>query len=81
MAEDEGTPEQIEDERRRLAEALREGLPVEPRKRKIVLRKVSDHTRRTWVSAGCFGEVVQWRLRKRKRKPPQDRPKPTEDGE
>lgn len=76
----------VEEERRRLADALREGLPVSPRKRRIVLRKVSDHVTRTWVSAGCFGEAVQWRLKK-KPKPPNKRqrrrerrqPKPDQD--
>lgn len=62
----------VEEERRRLAEALREGLEPTPRKRKVVLRKVSDHVTRTWVSAGCFGEAVQWKLKKRP-KPPNKR--------
>jgi hypothetical protein len=67
MAEGKIPPELIEEERRRLAEALREGLEAAPRKRKVVLRKVADHVERTWVSAGCFGEAVQWRLAKRKK--------------
>lgn len=29
------------------------------------LRKVSTIVERTWVSAGCFGEVVQWKLKGR----------------
>ena len=57
------------EERQRLADALREGLEVTPRKRRVVLRKVSDHVTRTWVSAGCFGEAVQWKLKKRPRPP------------
>ncbi|MEZ6183594.1 MAG: hypothetical protein R3F62_01120 [Planctomycetota bacterium] len=60
----------IERERRLLSAALREALsPAPPRKRELALRKVSVSVRRTWVSAGCFGEAVQWRLSSR----PKDR--------
>jgi hypothetical protein len=41
-------------------------LPRQPVARKIRgLRKVSEHVERTAVSAGCHGEVVQWRLKAR----------------
>jgi hypothetical protein len=55
-------------ERQLLADALRAALHVRPRKRKLRLRKLSNHVERTWVSAGCFGEVVQWRLKPRKKR-------------
>jgi len=60
----------IERERRLLSAALRESLKqAPPRKRETQLRKVSEYVKRTWVSAGCFGEAVQWRLSRKKRKP------------
>ncbi len=61
-------PEVIANERRLLGEALRAALTVTPRKRQTKMRKISDHVRRTWVSAGCFGESVQWRLPPPKKK-------------
>lgn len=34
-----------------------------PRRRPLEgLRKVSTTVDRAWVSAGCFGEAVQWKL-------------------
>lgn len=65
--------EWIDGERRLLAEALRAALVARPRERKMVLRKVSELVERTWVSAGCFGEAVQWRLAKRPAKPKRKR--------
>ena len=64
--------EVIERERRLLSSALREALQrPAPRKRTTELRKVSDYVKRSWISAGCFGEAVQWRLgRKRRKKRP-----------
>lgn len=60
----------IERERRLLSAALRESLdPAPPRKRSTRLRKVSEYVKRSWVSAGCFGEAVQWRLGRKKRRP------------
>ena len=60
----------IERERRLLSAALRESSnQAPPRKRETRLRKVSEYVKRTWVSAGCFGEAVQWRLGRKKRKP------------
>ena len=53
----------IESERRLLAEALQTQLPAKPPRRKLKIRKVSETVERTWVSAGCFGEAVQWKLR------------------
>lgn len=48
-------------------EAARAGLPAtKVRRRALKLRKVSEHVERTWVSAGCFGEAVQWRLKGKK---------------
>jgi len=54
-------------ERRLLAAGLAGELPPGPPrpKRKLRLRKVEDRVARTWVSAGCGGEVVQWRLKER----------------
>lgn len=57
-------------ERRLLADALLASLQVRPRKRSKRLRKVSEHVERTWISAGCFGEAVQWRLAERPVEPP-----------
>lgn len=57
-------------ERQLLADALLASLQVRPRKRSKRLRKLSRHVERTWVSAGCFGEAVQWRLAKRPDPPP-----------
>lgn len=56
----------IERERRLLAQALKSALPDAPRKRALKLRKISEHVERTWVSAGCFGEAVQWKLKQRR---------------
>jgi len=56
-------------ERQLLADALLASLQVRPRKRSKRLRKLSDHVERTWVSAGCFGEAVQWRLAERAQPP------------
>jgi hypothetical protein len=61
-------PSLVARERQLLADALQASLVVRPRKRKLRLRKLSNHVERTWVSAGCFGEVVQWRLKPRKKK-------------
>ncbi len=56
-------------ERERLArvldEAARAGAAPRGRRHLKGLRKVSDVVERTWVSAGCFGEVVQWKLKPR----------------
>lgn len=52
-------------ERALLARALEEAArpPAAPRPRQTRgLRKVSQVVERTWVSAGCFGEAIQWRL-------------------
>ncbi|MCO5171909.1 MAG: hypothetical protein M9894_36885 [Planctomycetes bacterium] len=57
-------------ERALLARALEEAArpPLGPRPRKTKgLRKVSQVVERTWVSAGCFGEAIQWRLLKRRK--------------
>ncbi|MCA8922776.1 MAG: hypothetical protein KDD82_13260 [Planctomycetes bacterium] len=59
-------PEVTERERALLSAALREALQVKPRKRRVKLRKVSEYVTRTWVSAGCFGESVQWKLKSKK---------------
>lgn len=56
-------PQLIARERQLLAEALRAALPHAPRKRALKLRKVSEVVERKWVSAGCFGEAVQWKLK------------------
>ena len=61
-------PELIERERQLLAQALRAPVGAPPRRRKLKLRKISDHVTRTWVSAGCFGEAMQWRLKEGKHK-------------
>lgn len=58
-------PALIAQERALLAAALRAELTPPPRRRQRGLRKVSEHVERTWASAGCFGEAVQWRLAKR----------------
>ncbi len=62
-------------ERELLARALREavlspraagGAGGGPPKRKRKGRgEVSEVVERTWVSAGCFGEAVQWKLKPR----------------
>ena len=48
---------------RLLASAATPSLPVARKVRG--LRKVSEFVERTAVSAGCFGEAVQWRLKAR----------------
>lgn len=58
-------PEVVLRERQLLALALRAALPQAPRKRALKLRKVSERVERSWVSAGCFGEAVQWKLKPR----------------
>lgn len=76
--------EVTERERALLAEALRAQLQGVAPKRKTRMRKVSDHVKRTWVSAGCFGEAVQWKLApppKRKRKPGKPRGNKPADGD
>lgn len=60
-------PHLIAKERQLLAAALQAALGPAPRKRRMSLRKVSQFVERTWVSAGCFGEAVQWKLKPRKR--------------
>lgn len=66
----EGSYDLVALERERLARALREAAQpatATPRKRPLKgLRKMSGIVERTWVSAGCFGEVIQWRLKPRK---------------
>jgi hypothetical protein len=56
-------------ERELLARVLRAAVaptPATPRKRKIRgLRKVSEVVERTWLSVGCFGEAIQWKLKPR----------------
>lgn len=51
-------------ERKLLVDGLNGALPPGParRKRKLRLQKVQERVERTWVSAGCFGETIQWRL-------------------
>ena len=56
------SPELTARERDLLRAALSATLAVTPRKRAQRLRKLSEHVERTWVSAGCFGEAIQWRL-------------------
>lgn len=60
-------PHLIARERELLAKALQAALTPTPRKRRMSLRKVSKLVERTWVSAGCFGEAVQWRLKKKRK--------------
>ncbi len=59
----------VERERALLARLLREAVSPKaaaPRKRRLKgLRKVSEVVERTWVSAGCFGEAIQWKLKPR----------------
>lgn len=53
-------------ERELLAQALVRAAQgaAGPRPRALKgLRKVSTIVERTWVSAGCFGEAVQWKLK------------------
>jgi hypothetical protein len=57
------SPELIAKERQLLADALQAASKVQPRRRKLRLRKVSEHVVRSWVSAGCFGPSIQWRLK------------------
>ena len=54
-------------ERDRLARVLAGAVAAAtPRRRRLKgLRKVSETVERTAVSAGCFGEVVQWSLKPR----------------
>ncbi len=55
-------------ERALLAEALVRAAQgaTGPRPRRLTgVRKVSTVVERTWVSAGCFGEAVQWKLKSR----------------
>lgn len=68
-------------ERKLLADALLASLEVRPRKRGRRMRKLSDHVERTWVSAGCFGEAVQWRLPETARPPEEFDPSPEEEDE
>lgn len=50
-----------------LVAAARDQVPGTARRRQARgLRKVSDVVDRTWASASCFGEVVQWRLESRR---------------
>jgi hypothetical protein len=58
-------PELIAAERALLARLLCAPPTVAPPRRALVLRKVSRTVERTWVSAGCSGEVVQWRLKEK----------------
>ena len=69
----------IEQERELLANLL-QASAAKPVKRKLLLRKVSETVQRSWVSAGCFGEAVQWRLKEKKKRKPKPKPKP-EEGE
>ncbi len=56
--------ELIDEERRLLAKHLAAQVPLAPPKRELKgIRKVSQTVERTWVSAGCFGEAIQWKLR------------------
>lgn len=62
-------PELIAQERELLARLLSDAAPspAVPLQRKIRgLRKVSQVVERTSVSAGCFGETIQWRLKAKK---------------
>lgn len=63
------TDELIRRERQLLADALQAALQPRPRQRKLRLRKVEDTVKRSAVSAGCFGETVQWRLKRRPKMP------------
>jgi hypothetical protein len=54
-------------ERALLARLLEAGA-ARPRKRTLRVRKVSESVERSWVSAGCFGEAIQWRLKAKKRR-------------
>lgn len=56
--------ELIDEERRLLAKHLAAQVPTAPPKRELKgIRKVSQTVERTWVSAGCFGEAIQWKLK------------------
>ncbi len=61
------SPEVIAAERALLAAHLRATVagPVRPGRRPLVLRQVGARVEKCAVSAGCFGEVVQWRLKGR----------------
>jgi hypothetical protein len=64
------SPELIAKERELLARLLASAAVVassgNPRPRKLRgIRKVSETVERTAVSAGCFGEAIQWRLKAR----------------
>jgi hypothetical protein len=61
-------PELIAQERELLARLLVSAASPQaeaPPRKLRGLRKVSETVERTAVSAGCFGEAIQWRLKKR----------------
>ena len=56
--------ELIDEERRLLAKHLTAAVPTAPPPRQLQgIRKVSQVVERTWVSASCFGEAIQWKLK------------------